>query len=147
MKHLTYLLLAVGLAWPAPGQAADGDGCATTGRQSKRGWTVHCNLVCDTKVAANTTCSTFTIAEAADTYILEIATATTCDAGNTIDVDTLGITGTAEHDLTVLEVGDVDQVVIDGSAAHPLTQLDFDLTLTGCTDLDVKLWRFYKQGD
>lgn len=152
MKRLL-LTLAVGAALAPgllsiPAQAADGDACATTGRQGRHGWEVKCNLLCDSKTSADTVCSNFTIDDAADTYAIEIAADDGCSGAATVDVDTLGLSTTDEHDLTSLTRGATTEVVIDGAAAHPLTILDLDLSnMTDCTDFDVKIWRFWKRSE
>lgn len=149
MKPLTWLLLVglgVLLGLPTASVAADGDACATTGRQSRRGWEQQCFLVCDSKTSASSSCNNFTITEAADTYILEIAEDTDCAAGAMVTITTQGESTTDAHDLTALDVGGTTSVVIDGAAAHPLTVLNFVLSgMTGCTDFDIKLWSYYER--
>lgn len=143
MRSLLALLV---LAAPVSALAADGATCDTTGRQKNSQISVLCNLVCDTKTSASTTCSDFTLDSPADTYILEVAADTGCSAAAELDVTTYGLSGADSHELTELIRGGVTQVVIDGAAAHPLTFLSFALSnMTDCTDYDVKLWRFYEK--
>ena len=147
MTRFALVSILVGL-FAAPVWAADGDACATTGRTARRGWEVKCNLVCDTKTSASSSCTDFVVAEAADTYILEIAEDEGCAVGATITVTTQGISDTDTHSLTALDTGGTTSVVIAGAAAHPLTRLNFVISSpTSCTDLDVKLWSFYERRD
>ena len=140
------VLAIVGLAYGAPIWATDGDACATTGRLARRGVEVKCTVVCDSKDENSTTCSDFTIAEAADTYVLEISEDEDCDAGVSVDINTQSFSTTDEHNLTALTVGGTTRVVIDGFAAHPSTILNFDLNpMTNCTDFDVLLWQFFDE--
>lgn len=149
MNRLTLLLLAglgAFLALPTTGWATDGDACATTGRQARRGWEVQCFLVCDSKDDTSSSCTDFTITEPADTYILEIAEDENCSAGATVTITTQGLSDTDQHNLTALDAGGTTEVVITGAAAHPLTRLNFVLSsMTACTDFDVKLWSFYER--
>lgn len=143
MRRWILALCAVVALPAATLHAADGDSCPATGRQQGTSIAVTCTLVCDEKDENATTCSNYTISAPADTYVFELASATDCSGAASVDIDTMGLSTTDEHNLTALTVGGTTQVVIDGSAAHPLTVLDFDLsTMTACTDFTVKLWRF-----
>lgn len=138
------------LALPASALAADGDACDTTGRERNSQIMVRCNLVCDSKTAASTTCADFAIDSPADTYEFEISDDDGCSGAASVDINTFGLSGTDEHDLTTLTRGGTTAVVIHGNAAHPLTFLAFDLTtMTDCAaspdGFEVKLWRFYER--
>lgn len=157
MKHLILSLIPLLCLLPLPSFGADGDVCDADTDQFRRGayTTVGCFQLCDTKVAANSSCTEFDLnatstagrrVGSSDLIVFEYEeNGSDCTATPDFTITTGPVTGGAPlYDLDTTPVilnSTVNRVVLDMSRA-PTDRYLFTAILddADCTDVDIRMY-------